>query len=299
MDLNNYKVSIIMNCFNGSKYLKQSIQSVISQSHGNWELIFWDNMSIDDSRKIFNSFKDDRLKYFKAEEHTILYKARNMALEKASGDFICFLDTDDYWKSDKIEKQLKKFETDSQISIVYSNYCIINEKLKMKKKYINSNKLPEGMITKDLLKFYCTGISTLMFKNVIFENRLFDERFHIIGDFDFVIKESLKSKISVVREELVYYRIHDKNESLLNRERHIRELKIWFNENQKSELSKINGFDEFKITLLELEITKFLLEKEYKQALKNLSLYPISFKKIKFFISLIIPNNLLKKLLNY
>ena len=56
-----------MNCFNGAKYLKQSIQSIISQSYKNWELIFWDNMSIDDSKKIFESFNDDRLKYFKAE----------------------------------------------------------------------------------------------------------------------------------------------------------------------------------------------------------------------------------------
>ena len=133
MELNNYKVTIIMNCFNGSKYLKQSIQSVVSQSHKNWELIFWDNMSIDDSRKIFDSFKDHRLKYFKAKEHTVLYKARNLALEKASGDFICFLDTDDYWKSNKIEKQLKKFKTDSQTSIVYTNYYILNENLKLKK----------------------------------------------------------------------------------------------------------------------------------------------------------------------
>ena len=93
--------------------------------------------------------------------------------------------------------------------------------------------------------------------------------------------------------------MHDKNESLLNRERHIRELKIWFNENQKSELSKINGFDKFKIKISELEITKLFLEKKYKQALNNLRLYPISLKKIKFFIFFFIPNSLLKKLINY
>ena len=119
MELNNSKVSIIMNCFNGAKYLKQSIKSIISQSYKNWELIFWDNMSIDDSKKIFESFNDDRLKYFKAEEHTILYKARNLALKKASGDFICFLDTDDYWENDKIEKQLIKFELIKKL-IVYT-----------------------------------------------------------------------------------------------------------------------------------------------------------------------------------
>ena len=288
-----------MNCFNGAKYLRQSIQSVISQTHKNWELIFWDNMSIDDSRKIFESFNDDRLKYFKAEEHTILYKARNLALKKTSGDYICFLDTDDYWENDKIEKQLKKFGTDKEISIVYTNYYILNEKLKIKKKYTNSKDLPEGNIVEDLLKFYCTGISTLMFKKNIFEDKMFDERFHIIGDFDFVINESLFRKFSVVREHLVYYRMHDKNESLLNRERHIRELKIWFNENKKGKLSKINGYENFKLKILELEITKFFLEKNFKEALKSIKIYPTSLKKIKFFIFFFIPNILLKKLINY
>ena len=288
-----------MNCFNGAKYLRQSINSVISQSHKNWELIFWDNMSIDDSRKILESFNDDRIKYHKADEHTILYKARNLALKKTSGDFICFLDTDDYWENDKIEKQLKKFETDKEISIVYTNYFILNEKLKMKKKYTNSKKLPEGLITEDLFKFYCTAISTLMFKKNIFTSKTFDERFHIIGDFDFVLNESLLSRFAVVREPLVYYRMHDKNESLLNRERHIRELKIWFNENKKNELSKINGYDNFKFKILELEITKFFLEKNYKEALKSIKTYPSSLKKIKFFMFFFIPNTLLKKLINY
>ncbi len=299
MELDNIKVSIIMNCFNGEKYLTQSIQSVISQSHKKWELIFWDNMSIDNSRKIFGNFKDERLKYFKAEEHTILYKARNLALKKASGDFICFLDTDDYWENDKIEKQLKKFKANNKISIVYTNYYIVNEKLKLKMEYTNSKKLPEGIIAKDLLKFYCTGISTLMFKKEVFENKLFDERFHIIGDFDFVLNQSIKRKFSVVREKLVNYRMHDKNESLLNRERHIRELKIWFDENKKKELSNIEGFKNFKVKILELEITKYFLEKNYKQVFLKLSVYPISLKKIKFFIFFIIPNSFLKKLINY
>ena len=276
MELINSKVTIIMNCFNGEKYLTQSIQSVISQSHKKWELIFWDNMSIDNSRKIFENFKDERLKYFKAEEHTILYKARNLALKKTSGDYICFLDTDDYWENDKIEKQLKKFGTDKEISIVYTNYYILNEKLKIKKKYTNSKDLPEGIIVEDLLKFYCTGISTLMFKKNIFADKIFDNRFHIIGDFDFVLNVSLFSKFSVVREHLVYYRIHDKNESLLNRERHIKELKIWFNENKKSDLSKIDGFDNFKHKILELEITKSFLEKNYKEAFKSINLSYIS-----------------------
>ena len=54
-------VSIIMNCYNGDKYLRKSIKSIISQSYKNWELIFWDNMSEDNSRNILKSFKDKRI----------------------------------------------------------------------------------------------------------------------------------------------------------------------------------------------------------------------------------------------
>ena len=57
-------VSIIMNCYNGEKYLNCSLKSIFNQTFKNWELIFWDNKSDDASQEIFNSFKDDRLKYF-------------------------------------------------------------------------------------------------------------------------------------------------------------------------------------------------------------------------------------------
>ena len=103
-------ISIIMNCYNGGQYLEESINSVINQTYKNWELIFWDNLSTDNSFKIFEKFKDKRLKYFCSKMHNVLYDARNLAIQKAQGDFIAFLDTDDIWLSDKIEKQLPKFD---------------------------------------------------------------------------------------------------------------------------------------------------------------------------------------------
>ena len=56
-------VSIIMNCYNGEKYLKEAIRSVINQTYKNWEIIFWDNQSKDKSSQILKSFKDKRIKY--------------------------------------------------------------------------------------------------------------------------------------------------------------------------------------------------------------------------------------------
>mgnify|MGYP001295533023 CR=1 FL=1 len=76
-------MSIIMNCHNGEKYLYKSISSVISQSYKNWELIFWDNNSTDTSEKIVRKFNDSRIKIYKSNNFIKLYKARNLAIEKA------------------------------------------------------------------------------------------------------------------------------------------------------------------------------------------------------------------------
>ena len=100
-------VSIIMNCYNGEKYLREALESVLAQTYQNWELIFWDNQSTDDSADIFKSYSDDKLKYFYAPKHTLLYEAKNSAIQKASGEFYAFLDVDDWWIPEKLEKQLQ------------------------------------------------------------------------------------------------------------------------------------------------------------------------------------------------
>ena len=78
----------------------------MEQKYKNWELIFWDNKSTDNSKKILQSKNDSRFKYFYSEDHTSLYKARNLAIEKTSGDYLTFLDTDDYWLPNKLMDQI-------------------------------------------------------------------------------------------------------------------------------------------------------------------------------------------------
>ena len=125
-------VSIIMNCYNGEAYLSESIESVLSQTYKNWELIFWDDKSVDKSAEIFKSYKDERFKYYYAPKHTLLYEARNQAIEKSSGEFIAFLDTDDFWAKDKLELQIPFFR-DLKVGVVYGNLFIVNEKLNNKR----------------------------------------------------------------------------------------------------------------------------------------------------------------------
>ena len=113
---NKPKVSIIMNCFNGEKFLRESLKSLFDQTYENWELIFWDNLSSDNSKKILQNFNDKRVIYFCSEHFLSLYKARNNAIQKCSGKYILFLDTDDTWISTKIEKQVEFLENNSESS---------------------------------------------------------------------------------------------------------------------------------------------------------------------------------------
>ena len=108
MRLDEKKVSIIVNCYNGSKYLKNCLDSIKKQSYRNYELIFWDNKSQDNSKEIFLNFIDDaRFKYFESDTHTTLYEARNLAIEKTSGDYIAFLATDDWWVEVYLSNRIK------------------------------------------------------------------------------------------------------------------------------------------------------------------------------------------------
>ena len=77
-------VSIIMNCHNGEKYLHDALDSIIQQTYKNWEVIFWDNLSKDESKNIVKDFDDRRIKYHSSKNFLKLYDARNHAIKKAT-----------------------------------------------------------------------------------------------------------------------------------------------------------------------------------------------------------------------
>ena len=85
-------VSVIMNCYNGEKYLRESIDSVVAQTYENWELIFWDNHSTDNSAQIVQSYGDSRIYYFCSQTFTPLGEARNLAIKQSNSEFIAILD---------------------------------------------------------------------------------------------------------------------------------------------------------------------------------------------------------------
>lgn len=206
-------VSIIVNCYNGEAFLDNALRSILHQSYPHWELIFWDNKSTDSSKSIFLSYHDSRFNYYYSDTHTRLYEARLSALNFCTGDYICFLDVDDWWEPDKLLVQLSSFTNDN-ISLVASNYTKYYEQSSVSKPAF-SNDFPEYPSTLDLLNEYNIGLLTIMVKksSLLALSPPFDSNFHIIGDFDFVIRLSLSSQIRVLRKKLAYCRYHSRNES--------------------------------------------------------------------------------------
>lgn len=128
INMNRYLVSVITPNYNGEKFIIDTIKSVKSQTYTNWEMIIVDDNSKDNSISLIENFiKDDlRIKLIKNTSNLGAAVSRNIAIEKAKGRFIAFLDGDDIWKSIKLEEQLK-FMMENKYPFTYSYYDQITE----------------------------------------------------------------------------------------------------------------------------------------------------------------------------
>ena len=119
-------VSIIIPTFNRKNELDFAISSVMSQSYRNWELIIVDNHSTDGTSELIAELDSEKVKHIKINNYGIIAASRNKGIEMAKGDYIAFLDSDDYWNSSKLEKQIN-FMKDNKYALVFSYVDIIQE----------------------------------------------------------------------------------------------------------------------------------------------------------------------------
>tara|TARA_B100000579_G_scaffold435746_1_gene459793 strand:- start:559 stop:1464 length:906 start_codon:yes stop_codon:yes gene_type:complete len=300
MDQNtiNPLVSIVVNCYNGEKYLSEALNSVVKQTYKNWELIFWDNQSTDKSKQILLSYKQNKFKYFLAPKHTNLYEARNLAIKESKGIFIAFLDVDDWWNESKLEKQIPYFKNPN-VGLVYGNCWIVDERKIKKKIYkYKNNILPTGNIFYKLLNEYVISLPTIIVRKKIFKNNInpFDSQYHIIGDFDFCIRLSLNWQIECCQSPIAYNRIHQKNESIVNYNMQTAELEEWIrNVSIKSSIPE-NQIINLKNMVMFRKAKSFIKNNIYQSFIIFLKL-PFGFLKLKLFINIILGffNNLIKK----
>lgn len=246
-------VSIIINCHNGEKFLSNCIQSILKQTFKNYEIIFFDNQSTDRSKEIIKNYKDRRIRYFFSKKFLKLYAARNKALKKCKGTYVCFCDTDDLWKKNKLSYQIAFMRKNNSL-ISYTNFIIKNEKKNLD--YLVFKNLPSGFITQKLLDSYCIGIMTVMINRKLLLLNKFNSKYNIIGDFDLFLRLSLNNKFSAIQKPLAYYRVHDGSVSSTKLRMYYREYLMWLKDNIK--LSRKFSIRGVRISILKLKI-KFIL----------------------------------------
>lgn len=120
-------VSIITPSYNTGDYIAETIKSVVAQTYTNWEMIIVDDCSTDNTDMVVAQFSDNRIRYFKNKKNSGAAVSRNYALREARGRWIAFLDSDDLWMPEKLERQVS-FMKKNGYSFSYTNYSVIDEK---------------------------------------------------------------------------------------------------------------------------------------------------------------------------
>lgn len=153
-------VSIIMPSYNTAQYIEQTIKSVIAQTYKNWELIIVDDCSNDNTDEVVEKLLiDRRIRYLKNEKNSGAAVSRNRALREAKGKWIAFLDSDDLWMPEKLEKQIN-FMKKNDYHFSYTNYVEIDEKNNPNGRLVTGPK----RITKNGMFNYCwPGCLTVMY----------------------------------------------------------------------------------------------------------------------------------------
>ncbi len=277
-------VSVIMSCYNGEKYIKKSVSSIINQTYENWELIFWDNNSSDNSAKIISSFNDKRIKYFKSNKTTNLGVSRSNAISESLGDYIAFLDVDDYWLSEKLKASIECFEKNHDCVLYFSNYFIeyINKNITEKKNFkfnINNNQL------NSVFDSYIKNTGLIAFLTVIIkktalekEDCYFDKNLHISADFELILRMAEKYKFVFDKKATAVYCRHSSNETLNSLNQQTKEL-LYCYEKLKKNIQLSEKLKSYFFNTINYNLSKIdLKNKEYKKffikfmSIKNLRL---------------------------
>ncbi len=119
-------VSIIMPAYNSGRFIRHSIESVLAQTYTVWELLIVDDCSSDNTQEVATAISDSRIHYMRNEQNMGAARTRNRALRAAKGRYIAFLDSDDLWNPDKIEKQIA-FMQQNGYAFTFTDYQIMNE----------------------------------------------------------------------------------------------------------------------------------------------------------------------------
>jgi len=208
----NELVSIITPSYNTAKFIAETIRCVQKQTYKDWEMIIVDDCSTDETDSVVKAFlNDSRIRYFKNEKNSGAAVSRNRALKEAKGKWIAFLDSDDLWVPEKLEKQIR-FMNENNYHFSYTNYIEIDEDGKSQGVFVTG---PQKISKITMYAFNFMGCLTVMYdRNYIGLIQIKDMKKR--NDYAMWVKVVKMCPAYLLDENLAKYRIR-KSGSIMNR----------------------------------------------------------------------------------
>ncbi|MEE0815526.1 MAG: glycosyltransferase [Desulfovibrio fairfieldensis] len=212
-------VSVIMNCLNSARDLRAALGSLMAQTFGDFEVIFWDNGSTDDSPAIAQSY-GPKLRYFRGKTTVPLGAARNLALMRARGRYLAFLDCDDLWRPRKLETQVALFEADPRVGLVCPDTEIFDGKRVLKRLFAEARPA-RGMVFGELMERQWISMSSAVIRREAlaglaadpgaWDGGWFDESLNVCEEADVFYRIAHDWELDFVDEPLTLWRVHGAN----------------------------------------------------------------------------------------
>jgi len=205
-------VSINLCCYNSERYLRETLESVINQTYKDWELVVIDDGSKDSTASIIGEYISRGYPiFYHYQENKGLGYSRNRAFEYSRGKYIAFIDHDDVWMADKLEKQIRVIKSRPDIDFLYSNYYRLLVYAGNRRVLALKGNQPEGDVFNAFVRRYNVFISSVIVTKTAIDslNSLFDERFNQIEELDLFLRLLYKRNAAYINEPLAVYRIHE------------------------------------------------------------------------------------------
>lgn len=205
-------VSIVIPTYNHAHFLKRALNSILEQTYTNWEVIVVDNYSTDNTQEVINSFTNIRIKYYKIHNNGVIAVSRNKGLKESNGEWIAFLDSDDWWSPDKLETCLNTITEKidfiyHDLKIVGQKFSIINTLKSNRTRQVNKTPLLDMLINGNLI----SNSSAFVRKKLISDVGGLNENIEMIGaeDYNLWLKIAFNTnKFLYIPKYLGYYTFH-------------------------------------------------------------------------------------------
>jgi glycosyltransferase involved in cell wall biosynthesis len=206
------KVSVILPCYNGSRWISQSIESVLAQTYKDFELIIVDDRSTDNSREIISSYLYDERVHYIYQENRGFSGALNRGIRESRGAFIGFIGQDDLYMPNKLQVQVKYFNEHKDADLIHSNYCSVDSSGRIIR--VRDIKIPRFSSKEKLIEYLFInnfiGFETALVKRRCFDKvGLFDERMVGFSDHDMWLRIAGEFNIAYIDLILVKKREHE------------------------------------------------------------------------------------------